>query len=439
MPLIIVCIGIAILLVLIMFFKVNAFVSLIITALIVGYMEGMSILTITKSIENGVGSTLGYLGLILGFGAIFGKLMAECGAAQRIATKLIDKFGKKHVQIAIVLTSFIVGIALFYEVGIVLLLPIIFTIAVYAEVPPLTIGISAAAALSATHGFLPPHPGATTIAVIYKADIGLTLLYGIIIAIPAALLGGPFLARFLKNFNHEIPKDLFNKKMFKEEEMPSFIVSVITALIPVILMTLATIGKMVLTKKSSIQTIFEFIGDPVIALLIALIIGFFIFGINRGKNMNEVGKTAVAALSGIAMIVFIIAGGGAFKQVLMDSGVGNYIVKLVQGTNISPIFLAWLIASLIRIAQGSATVAAITAAGIMLPIIQVSHVSPELMVLATGAGSLIFPHVNDTGFWMFKEFFNLSVPETFASFTLMDTILSFVGLAGALILNAIIY
>lgn len=438
MPLILLCVGIAVLLILIMKFKVNAFVSLIISGLLVGYMEGMPIATVVKSIENGIGSTLGYLGLILGFGAIFGKLMAECGAAQRIATTLIDKFGKKHVQIAILLTAFIVGVALFYEVGMVLLLPIIFSIATYAEVSPITVGISAAAALSATHGFLPPHPGATTIAVIYKADIGLTLLYGMIVAIPAAILAGPFLSKFLKKFDHGVPGGFFEIKELKDEEMPSFSVSVVTALIPVILMMFSTIAKMMLSAESLVRQVSEFIGDPVMALLIALIIGFFVFGINRGKSMYEIGKTSEAAIGGIAMIVFIIGGGGAFKQVLIDSGVGNYIVGIVQGTNISPIFLAWLIASLMRIAQGSATVAAITAAGIMLPIMQATNANPALMVLATGAGSLIFPHVNDTGFWMFKEFFNLSVAETFASFTVMDTIVSVVGVVGALLLNMVV-
>lgn len=438
MPLIMICIGILILLVLIMVFKVNAFVSLIISSLIVGVMEGMPILAVVTSIQNGVGSTLGNLGLILGFGVMFGKLMAECGAAEKIATTLVDKFGKKHIQIAIVLTSFIIGIALFYEVGIVLLLPIIFTIATYAEVPAITVGISAAAALSATHGFLPPHPGATTIAVAYKADIGLTLLYGIIVAIPAAICAGPFLSRFVKNFNHELPKHLFEQKEFDKEKMPSFLISILTTLIPVILMTLSTIAKMLLGSGSILAIAFEFIGNPVIALLVALIVGFYIFGIKRGKTMAEVGKIVETSVGSIAMIVFIIAGGGAFKQVLIDSGVGKYIVTLVQGTHISPIILAWLIASLIRIAQGSATVAAVTAAGIMLPVIQATGANPQLMVLATGAGSLILPHLNDTGFWMFKEFFNLSIPETLKSFTLMDTVISVVGLIGALLLSLVV-
>lgn len=439
MPLIIICTGIAILLVLIMILKLNAFISLIITALLVGCMEGMPILNVIKSIEGGVGSTLGNLGLILGFGVIFGKLMAECGAAQRISTTLVDRLGKKHVQIAIVLTSFIVGIALFYEVGLILLLPIIFTIAVYAETPPVMVGISAAAALSATHGFLPPHPGATTIATIYNADIGLTLVYGIILAIPAAILSGPCIAKFLKKFDHKIPEGLFKHKTFKDEEMPGFTISIVTALIPVILMALSAIAKMLLTQNSEFKIVFEFVGDPVMSLLIALIIGFFVFGINRGKSMNEIGKISQKALASIAAIIFIIAGGGAFKQVLIDSGVSKYIVQIMQGTSMSPILMAWLITCLIRLALGSATVAAITSAGIILPIIQATHASPELMVLATGAGSLFLPHVSDGGFWMFKEFFNLSIPETFASFSLMDTIISVVGLVGALTLNAAIY
>lgn len=438
MPLIIVGIGVALLLLLMIGFKLNGFVTLIIVSLVVGLAEGMPITKILGSIQSGVGGTLGSLALVIGFGSILGRLMENSGGAQRIATTLINKFGKKYIQWAVVTTGFVVGIALFYEIGVVLLIPLVFTIAVAAEVPLLYVGIPMVAALSVTHGFLPPHPGATAIAVIYKADMGLTLLYGILIAIPTVIVAGPVFARFVK-INHGVPEHLFEKKSFKDEEMPGFGVSVFTALIPVFLMAAATIAKLTLPAKSQIVVFLTFIGDPIMALLIAVIVAIFTFGVNRGKKMAEIAKISEGALTSIAIILLVIAGGGAFKQVLIDSGVGKYVAHLVQGSNMSPIFLAWLIAACLRIAQGSATIAAITAAGIVMPVIQATHARPELMVLATGAGSLIFSHVNDPGFWMFKEFFNLSIPETLSSWSVLETIISVMGLIGALGLSAILH
>lgn len=438
MPLLIMAFGVALLLVLMIGFKLNGFLSLILVSLTVGFAEGMPITKVVGSIEGGVGGTLGHLALVLGFGAILGKLMADSGGAQRIAVTLIDKFGKKKIQWAVVITGFIVGFALFYEVGFVLMIPLVFTIAAAAEISPLYVGVPMAAALSVTHGFLPPHPGPTAIASIYKADLGITLIYGIILAIPAVILAGPVFSKFLKGMEHDIPKGLYNPKIFTEKEMPGFGISVFTGLIPVILMAISAIANMTLPKTSSIRMYCNFFGDADIALLIAVIIAIFTFGISKGKKMPEVMKTVSESISGIAMILLIIGGGGAFKQVLVDSGVAKYIASVMGGTNLSPLVLAWLIAAILRIALGSATVAAMTAAGIAAPLIGASHVSPELMVLATGAGSLIFSHVNDPGFWMFKEFFNLSIPETLKSWSVLETIISVVGLVGVLVLSVIV-
>jgi Gnt-I system high-affinity gluconate transporter len=435
MPLLIVCLGVALLLLLMIGFKLNGFLSLILVALTVGVLEGMPITSVVKSIQNGVGGTLGYLALVLGFGAMLGKLMAESGGAQRIATTLINKFGKKRVQWAIVVTGFIIGIALFYEVGFVLMIPLVFTVAASAEIPLLYIGIPMAAALSVTHGFLPPHPGPTAIAVVYKADIGITLLYGILIAIPTVIVAGPLFTKFVRNQNKEIPKHLFNPTVFKDEEMPSFFTSIFTALAPVILMALSAVANLTLPKTSSVKAFLNFIGDPVIALLISVIIAIFTFGLNRGKKMPEVMKTISDSIASIAMILLIIGGGGAFKQVLIDSGVGKYIAQIMQGTNLSPLFLAWLVAAILRISLGSATVAAMTTAGIVAPLIGATNVNPELLVLATGAGSLIFSHVNDPGFWIFKEYFNLSIAETISTWSVMETIISVMGLVGVLVLS----
>lgn len=438
MPLLIVVIGVILLLLLMIKFKLNGFISLILVALFVGIAEGMSPIKTVTAIQNGVGSTLGSLALILGFGAMFGKLIADSGAAQRISRSLINKFGIKRIQWAVVITGFIVGIAMFYEVGFVLLIPLVFTIAEFTELPLLYIGVPMAAALSVTHGFLPPHPGPVAIATIYGASISMTLIYGIIIAIPTVIIAGPVLTKFLKKFDHKANKNLFKSEIFTEEQMPSFTNSVLTAIIPPILMAFAAICEMTLPKTSQLRHFGEFIGSPLMAMFISVIVAIFTLGIMRGKKIEEVMKSVAEAASGIAMILLIVGGGGALKEVLIDSGVGKYIATIMTGTNISPLILAWLIAAILRLALGSATVAAMTTAGIVLPMISATNVNPALMVLATGGGSLIFSHVNDPGFWMFKEYFGLSIGETIKSWSVLETIISVMGLIGVLLINAVI-
>ncbi|MFC7394163.1 gluconate:H+ symporter [Scopulibacillus cellulosilyticus] len=436
MPIVYICIGVALLLLLMIVFKLNAFISLVIVSLIVGIMEGMTPAAAMTSITNGLGGTLGSLALVIGFGGMLGKLMSDSGGAQRIATTLIKAFGKKRVQLAAVLTAFIVGIALFFETGVVVLIPLVFTIAAVAEVPILYIGMPVIAALITMHGFVPPHPGPTAVANIYHANLGKTLLFGIIIAIPAVIIGGPLYTKLFKKESLEvdIPKGLFNPKQFKEEEMPGFGISIFTALVPVILIAIQAFAE-IFMPKSPILPAAQFIGNPGVALLIAVIIAIFTFGLNRGRKMPDVMKSVTDSVSAIGMILLIIGGGGAFKQVLVDSHVDKYIAHLMEGSTISPLILAWLIAAILRVVLGSATVAGLTAAGIAAPLIGATHVSPELMVLATGAGSMTFSHVNDAGFWIYKEFFNLSIGKTFKTWSVMVTIISLVGLAGVLIIN----
>lgn len=438
MPLIIVAVGVALLLLLMLRFKLNGFLSLILVALAVGLMEGMPIADVMKSVKTGVGGTLGSLALVLAFGAMLGKLMADSGGAQRIATTLIAWFGVKRIQWAVVLTGFVVGFALFYEVGFVLMIPLVFTIAASARIPLLYIGVPMAAALSVTHGFLPPHPGPTAIAGVYGADMGKTLLYGIILAIPTVIIAGPLFAMTLKKMDKPIPAGLYNPKVFTEEEMPGFGVSVFTALIPVILMAVQAIAKMTLPAGSAVLGYTGFFGDPVIATMLSVLVAIYTFGLHRGKEMKEVMATITESISAIAMIILVIGGGGAFKQVLVDSGVDKYIAGMMHGSGISPLVLAWGVASALRLALGSATVAAMTTAGIVAPIIATTGVSPELMVIATGAGSVIFSHVNDPGFWIFKEYFNLSIPETFKSWSILETLIAVCGLVGTLILSNMI-
>lgn len=438
MPLVIVAIGVVLLLLLMIRFKLNGFIALILVALAVGVMQGMPVNKVIGSIKAGVGGTLGSLALIMGFGAMLGKLLADCGGAQRIATTLIAKFGTKYIQWAVVLTGFTVGFALFYEVGFVLLLPLVLTIAASARVPLLYVGVPMAAALSVTHGFLPPHPGPTAIATLFHADMGKTLLFGTLLGIPTVILAGPVYTRFLKSIDKPIPEGLYNKKTFTEEEMPGFGVSVWTSLVPVVLMALRAVAEMVLPKGHALLAYAEFFGDPIMATLIAVLIALFTFGLNRGRTMDEVMQTLTDSIKIIAMMLLIIGGGGAFKQVLVDSGVDKYIAGLMEGSTVSPIVLAWSVAAALRIALGSATVAAITAGGIVAPIIATTGVSPELMVIAVGSGSVIFSHVNDPGFWLFKEYFNLTIGETIRAWSGLETVIAVCGLVGCLLLQAVI-
>jgi gluconate transporter len=292
-----------------------------------------------------------------------------------------------------------------------------------------------AASLSVTHGFLPPHPGPTAIAVIFNADIGMTLVYGIILAIPTIVLAGPVFASFLRGIKANPPKGLFQVKQFEDAQMPGYGISLFTALVPVLLMAIASLINVFLPETSALKPAVTFIGDPVIALLISVLVAIFTLGLNRGKTMPEVMQIISSSITGIAMILLIIGGGGALKQVLVDSGVGNYIADLGKQANFSPLVLAWSISALLRVCLGSATVAGLTAAGIVLPVLESTGANPELMVLATGAGSLMLSHVNDPGFWMFKEYFGLSLPQTFSSWTLMETIVSVMGLLGVLLLD----
>jgi Gnt-I system high-affinity gluconate transporter len=438
MPLVIVAVGVALLLLLMIRFKLNGFIALVLVALVVGVLQGMPVDKVIISIKSGVGGTLGSLALIMGFGAMLGKMLADCGGAQRIAETLIKRFGREYIQWALVLTGFIVGFALFYEVGFVLMLPLVFSVAAAARLPLLYVGVPMAAALSVTHGFLPPHPGPTAIATIFHADMGKTLLYGALLGIPTVILAGPVYARFLKGIDKPVPQGLFNPKVFTEQEMPGFGVSVATSLVPVILMAVRAVCDMVLPKGHPLLSYAEFFGDPVMATLISVLIAIFTFGLNRGRSMEQVMATVSDSIKIIAMMLLVIAGGGAFKQVLVDSGIEKYIAFLMQGSHLSPLLLAWSIAAALRLALGSATVAAITAGGIAAPLIATTGVSPELMVIAVGSGSVIFSHVNDPGFWLFKEYFNLSIAETIRSWSVLETIIALGGLVGSLLLSMVV-
>ena len=438
MPLLIVIFGIFLLFLLIAKFKLNAFIAFIIVSLVVGVAEGMEFLKVLDSIEEGIGKTLGSLIMILGFGAMLGKLVADSGAAQRITTKLVDKFGKKNIQWAVVLTGFIVGIPMFYTVGFVILIPLVFTVAATTGLPLIYVGLPMLASLSVTHGYLPPHPAPTGIAVMFNADIGKTLLYGIVVAIPAIVIAGPLFSRTIKNIKATPLKEFVNPKVLKDDEMPSTATSILTALLPVILIGIASLVDVLLPEGSIIAKITSIIGNPVIAMLLSVLVAVYTLGLKRGRTMKEVMDSVSRAVAGITMVLLIIAGAGGLKEVLIDSGVSEYIGDLLKGSTISPLILAWLIATVIRVCVGSATVAGLTAAGIALPLLSSSGVSPELMVLAIGSGSLMLSHVNDGGFWLYKEYFNLSVKDTLRTWTVMETTVGVMGLLGVLVLDIFI-
>ncbi len=438
MPIIIVILGIVCLLILIVVFKFNSFISFVLVSLGVGLAEGMPLDKAVISLENGIGNTLGFLIMILGFGAMLGKIVAESGAAQKITLRLVQSFGQKNVQLAVMLTGFIVGVPLFYEVGFVLLVPLVFTIAASTRLPLIYVGLPMLASLSVTHGFLPPHPAPTAIAAMFHADIGLTLLYGILIAIPAIIIAGPLLSRTMTKIEAKPMQEFVNQIILTDAEMPGLPVSICVALLPVILIGLSSLIHLIFPGEALVAKIITVTGNPVIAMLISVLVAIYALGIRRGRKLHEIMDSMTHSISSLTIVMLILAGAGALKQVLIDSGVSTYIGSLLTGSSLSPLFLAWLIATVLRVCVGSATVAGITTAGIVLPLATSGNVHPELLVLAIGSGSLMLSHVNDGGFWLIKEYFNLSVKETLRTWTVMETSIGLTGLAGVLILNLII-
>lgn len=437
MPILIIALGVVALLLLIGVLKINPFIVFIIVSLAMGMALGLEPLEAVASVKHGVGDILEGLVMILGFGAMLGKIVADSGAAQSITGGLIGAFGKKNVQYALVLTGFLVGIPMFYSVGFVILVPLVFTIAASTGLPLIYVGLPMLASLSVTHGYLPPHPAPTTIAVMYDADIGLTLMYGVIIAIPA-ILAALFYSRTLKGIEAKPLKEFLNPNVLSDEELPSFGLSVGVALLPVVLILALSIGRILLPEDSAALPVLEFIGEPSIALLISVLVAVYLLGIRRGQKMTEVMAGVVDSVKSIGMILLIVSGAGALKAVILDSGTGDYIASLLGEVNVNPLIMAWGLAAVMRVSIGSATVAGLTTAGIMLPFIQTIDTSPELVVLATGAGTLVLSHVNDSGFWMFKEYFNLSIQDTLKSWTVMETLVSIVGLLGVLLLDFIL-
>ena len=416
--------------------KLNAFVAFLLTSLAAGVLLGMPLAAIPKSIEKGIGDTLGGLVLILCLGAVLGKLLAESGAAQVLAGALMRVFGVRYVQWAMVLTGFVVGIPLYYGVGFVLLVPLIFSIAARYKLPAIYIGLPMLAALSVTHGFLPPHPSPAALVVQFKANMGLTLLYGLAVAIPTIIVAGPLFARTLKRIDAR-PLEAFTAAA-AAGPAPSTTNSVFTALLPVLLLTLAAAYPYLAGGRLPGQAAVALVGQPSVAMLLAVAYATYSVGLRLGKTMPQLMALFADAIKDISMILLIIGASGALKQVLTDSGASAEVAGLLQNVSLPPLLLGWLMAAVLRACVGSATVAGLTTAGLVAPLLLRTHTNPNLMVLAVGAGSLMFSHVNDSGFWLFKEYFNLSVKDTVRSWSVMEAIVGSMGLGGVLLLNQLL-
>jgi gluconate transporter len=413
--------------------RVQPFIAFIIASLTAALALGLPLEQIPKSIERGIGDMLGSLSIIICLGAMFGKLIADSGAAQRIAQTLIRWFGPGRITLAMAFTGFIAGIPLFYNVGFVLMVPLVFSVVYRSKLPAVYLAIPMLSGLSIAHGFLPPHPSPTALVTQFGADMGLTLMYGIVIAIPTLLIAGPLFARTLRHIVVG-QSDLFKPTELSEDRLPGAFNSFATALLPVVLIGAATCLAY-LDLSPQVLAVIAFVGNPMLVMLLSLLICSITMGPARGVPLAQLMQSYGHAIRDIAGILLIIAGAGALKQVFIDGGVNTELGALLASVPIHPLALGWLVAMVIRVALGSATVAGLTAAGIVAPLLQATDVDPNLMVLAVGAGSLMFSHVNDSAFWMFKEYFNVSLRDTFRSWTMMETIVGSFGLIFVLLLS----
>jgi len=476
--------GIAVVVVLITVLKMHPFLALIIGSAVLGLVAALGAAGTVTSFGNGVGATVTSVGLLIALGAMIGGLLADSGGGDEIVDTIVTRVSGNALPWAMVAAAALIGLPLFFEIGVVLLVPVILLVATRVDVPLMKIGIPALAGLSVLHGLVPPHPGPLVAIAALKADLGLTLLYGIIIAIPTVIIAGPLLATVVARYVHATPPRELLPTRSRElvaagagggagtlrvagdlgepdervaettrrdttaagsgdtsfgNRRPSFGPVVATVLLPIVLMLARAVGELTLDKSSSVRSVLNVIGTPVVALLAGVLVAMFTMGMAIGASRDEITASTGGALPAIAGILLIVAAGGGFKQVLVDAGVGNVVADWAKGSSISPLILGWLVAVGIRLATGSATVATITAAGIVSGL--ASGMSPShlaLLVLAIGSGSLFFSHVNDAGFWLVKQYFGLTVGETIKSWSVMETVISVVGLIGVLVLSLVV-
>jgi len=418
-------------------FKVSPFIALILVSLLAGFLLGIPPAGIAKSLQKGIGDMLGSILIILSAGAMIGKLVAESGAAKVIADKIMHLCGEKYLQWGLMVTGLVIGIPLFYNVGFVLVIPIIFSLVYQYKLPAVYVAIPMLASLSVAHSFLPPHPSPASLVVTLNASMGKTFLYGIIVAIPSIILAGPIFSKTLKQIQTQGPLVMVSEKVF-DHPLPGFWNSLLSAMLPVFLLAITTLLSFLLKEQTTFLQLINFLNEPSVLMTLALLIVTYTLGIKQGKSIKQIMQVYEDGIKDIAMIILIIGASGALKQVLIDSNASNAIAEYFKYLHIHPLVLGWLIAAIIRLCLGSATVAGLTAAGIIAPMMGTMNVDANLMILAIGSGSIFFSHVNDTGFWMFKEYFKVSLKDTFLSWSLMETIVSVMGLIGVLLLNLVI-
>jgi Gnt-I system high-affinity gluconate transporter/Gnt-II system L-idonate transporter len=420
--------SIFVLILMIAWFRLHAFVALIIVALLTGLAAGLSPVDLLKTVQKGVGDTMGGVALILGFGVLLGNLLSITGATAVMSKRLLQVFGIERVRWALALTGFFIGLAMFYNAGFVVLAPLVFSVAKQTKQPLVPLAIAMAAPLSITHCFLPPHPGATVVVNTLHADMGKTLLLGLIVAIPPGIVAAILFPKLLSNIPSNPPKDFSESAKELPANPPSFALSFVIAILPVLLMAVSTAALLALPEGHRIRKWLTFVGDSSMAVMIAVLALLFFLVYLRRQSPGAALEKASGSLGAIAGLVLIIAAGGAYKQVLLDTGIGQHFASLVSTLPISPLVLGFLVATTIRITIGSATVAGMTAAGIVLPLVGSTGTSPELMALSIGAGSVMCSHVNDAGFWMFREWFGLSLSDTFKTWTVMESLVGVIGL-----------
>ena len=432
-------VAIALIVFLIMKVKLNAFVALTIAGLALGIAAGMPLEKVATSFQTGMGSTLGFLATVLGLGTILGKMLEMSGGAQRLAQTLIKAFGERNAHWAMMIVAFICGIPVFFQVGFVLLIPVMFSVAKQAKMSLIKIGVPVVAALITVHAMVPPHPAALAVVNQLGADIGTVIVFSLLVGIPAAIIAGPLYGSFISTRAvANPPLNLTIDEVIPEDKLPGFAITLFTILLPMLIMVSKTIVDLTSPKDAVYMGFVAFVGNPITALLISALFAYWSLGLARGMNMTQIGKITEECFKPIASILLIIGAGGAFNQVLQDSGIGKVLGGVLTGMNMSPVLMAWLIAIIMRFAVGSTTVAMITSAGIVLPLLStMPGVSPAILCLAIGAGGIGLSHVNDSGFWIVKEYFGMSLTDTFKTWTAATTIASVVALGGTLAVDLV--
>jgi GntP family gluconate:H+ symporter len=435
--------GVAVIVVLITQFKMHPFLALMLGTGVLGAVAGMSLSDIIDSFSTGLGATVASVGVLIALGSMLGKLLADSGGADQIVDTILAKSGVRMLPWAMTLIAVLIGLPMFFEIGLVLLVPVVLLVAKRSGQPLMLVGIPALAGLSVLHGLVPPHPGPLVAVSTVKADLGVTLALGLLVAVPTVIIAGPVFGRIAARWVHaEPPAELVEEDVAEEEvprRRPGFALTVGTVLLPVVLMLCKAVADIWLDKGSTLRTVLDAVGTPLFALLVAVVVAMFTLGLSAGFGRQRISAIVAESLPPIAGILLIVGAGGGFKQTLIDSGVGKTITQAADGANISALLLGWLVAVGIRLATGSATVATISAAGIVAPLaagMSTSHTA--LLVLAIGSGSLFFSHVNDAGFWLVKEYYGMSVGETIKTWSVMETIISVVSIVFILLLNLVL-